>query len=503
MPGPNIVYILADDMGYGDLPCFNNRSQIPTPNLDRLAAQGMRFTDAHATSSVCSPSRYSLLSGQYNWRSRLKSGVICRWDGPVFEDGEVTVPSFLKSQGYDTACIGKWHLGWNWPTTTGRSPNQVLPYAIDTPEVELRRDEFWKEIDFSAPIAGGPIEHGFDTYFGVDVPNYPPYSWFQDDRLTAQPTRPKSAVIYGDIGPSVENWSHEAMLPEFTRRTVEYVESHSSDASTIGKNPFFLFLSLTAPHSPVSPGPEFRGRSGIGPYGDLVSEIDWLVGQVLDAVERSGLADDTLLIFTSDNGPELGTKDDEGAFERARRTGHYSMGDLRGIKHDVWEGGHRVPFIASWPGTIPSNTVCSELVSLMDLMATCADILHAPLPSSAGRDSISMLPLLQGNADQPLRGSLVGHSRNGKFSIRKDEWVFIDSPPCSENTEPEWFHTERGYPDDDSEAGLYNLTEDISQRDNKHSDQPEVAQVLGRELESVRYIAPKRKIAPSRSSPQS
>ena len=419
---PNIIYILADDMGYGDMGCNNPDGKIPTPNLDRLAGQGMRFTDAHAGSSVCTPSRYNILTGRYAWRSRLKRGIVWEWDGPLIEAERPTVASMLRDQGYRTHCLGKWHLGWDWPTFDGRHPNETLPFGqIGTQAAAEERHEFGRRnIDFTKRIGGGPVDRGFDSYFGVDVPNFAPYAWFEDDHLTALPAEEKPADMYVRPGKAVPGWSLEAMIPEFTRRAVKGIEDHVA-------SPFFLYFPLTSPHSPIVPNQEFRGNSGVSRYGDFVCEVDWVVGQVMDALDRTGARDNTLLIFTSDNGPEDRTDDDEGVYERARQRGHYSMGPLRGVKRDTWEGGHRVPFVASWPATIPPGRRCDQLISIGDLMATSADLVGIELPKGAGADSVSILPLLRGGTDRPVRDFVIHHSASGTFAVRRGDWVLINA----------------------------------------------------------------------------
>ena len=495
MSHPNIIYILADDMGYGDMRCNADRAspsasaecRIPTPNLDRLAERGMRFTDAHASSSVCTPSRYSLLTGRYAWRSRLKQGIVWQWDGSLIEPDRPTVAGFLREQGYRTACIGKWHLGWDWATRDGRHPNETLAFGVmDQP----KRDAFAAEIDFTQAIRGGPVDRGFGSYFGVDVPNFPPYAWFEDDRITALPTQTKPPEMYGRPGPAVPGWSLEAMLPEFTRRAVEMIESHAlrdsgSDGSADGK-PLFLYLPLTAPHSPICPNEQFKGTSGIGAYGDFVCEVDWVVGQIMMALERTGAADDTLLIFASDNGPEWRTPDDEGVYERIRTRGHYSMGPLRGMKRDVWEGGHRVPMLAAWPGVIPAASQCDQTVCLGDLFATCADIVGAPVPAGAAEDSVSMLPLLRGRVGQPIRDHVVHHSSSGKFAIRNGRWIFIDAPSGGDNAEPDWFKQMRGYMAHDCPGELFDLTEDPAERRNRYREHPELVAAMSAQLARIK-----------------
>ncbi|MBN1556709.1 MAG: arylsulfatase [Lentisphaerae bacterium] len=478
---PNIIYILCDDLGYGDMRGNDPACKIPTPNLDALAARGMRFTNAHAGSSLCTPSRYNILTGRYAWRSRLKRGIVWEWDGALIEPGRLTVAGLLREQGYHTACIGKWHLGWDWQTTDGRHPNETLPFGD---AVRDQRAAFAEDrIDLAGRIGGGPVDRGFDSYFGVDVPNFPPYTWFENDRLAEIPTVDKPDSMYGHAGLMLPDWSLEAMIPEFARRATALIEERA--ARTDGQ-PFFLYFPLTSPHSPVVPNKAFRGTSGIGNYGDFVCEIDDLVGQVMAALDRGGIADNTLVIFTSDNGPEKRTPDDEGVFERAERTGHYSMGSWRGMKRDVWEGGHREPFIASWPAVIPAGTVCDQLVGLGDFMATCAEITGAERPEGAGEDSVSMLPLLKGRTDRPTREALVHHSCSGAFALRADDWVLIDAPSGGENEEPDWFARERGYAPHDQPGELFDLREDPQERRNLYADRPGVVAELKARLEAIK-----------------
>jgi len=480
MKKPNIIYILADDMGYGDLGCNNPDSRIPTPNLDRLAQEGMRFTDAHAGSSVCTPSRYNVLTGRYCWRSRLKEAIVWQWDGSLIEPDQKTVAQLLREQGYATACVGKWHLGWDWAMKNGKHPNDYV--ALGRWDDPLR-EELCDQIDLESRIGGGPVDRGFDSYFGVDVPNFPPYAWFENDRLTEMPTEPMPDHLYGHPGVAVPGWDQKAVVPELTRRAVRVIESQAES-----EQPFFLFFPLTSPHSPIVPNDEFMGMSGAGNYGDFVCEVDWIVGEIRDALERTGTADSTLLVFTSDNGPEDRTPDDIGAYERAREHRHYSMGELRGVKRDTWEGGHRVPFIARWPGVTPTNTVCDQLVALGDLMATCADITGAGLKAGEAEDSVSILPLLQGDTGSPVRSFAVHHGMSGKFAVRKDDWVLIDSPSGGEVEEPEWFRQERGYEAHDFPAELFNLQVDFAERRNCYGEQPEIAAELSAILEQVKSI---------------
>lgn len=485
MVKPNIITILCDDMGYGDMRCNDPDCRVPTPNLDRLASRGMRFTDAHAGSSLCTPSRYNLLTGRYAWRSRLKRGIVWEWDGALIENGRATVANILRDNGYSPACIGKWHLGMDWRMKDGRHPNEVLEFGVSGAKFWQMRADFSDRIDFAKGFRGGPVDRGFHSYFGVDVPNLAPYTWFEDDHITDLPTVDKPDALYGHPGKMVPGWRLEAMIPAFVRRAVQFIESHAADARR--NAPFFLYFPLTSPHSPIVPNKEFQGKSGLGAYGDFICEIDWLVGEVMGAVERSGIADNTLIVFTSDNGPESRTPDDEGVYERARRTGHYSMGPLRGMKRDAWEGGHREPMLVSWPAVVPEGTVCDQTVCLGDFMATCADILGVELPAHVGEDSVSMLPLLTGHTETPTRDCLVHHSCTGKFAIRKHGWVLIDDPCGGDNQEPEWFARQRGYDTNHGQPGeLFDLHADAAQCRNRYSERPDIVADLSARLEAIK-----------------
>jgi arylsulfatase A-like enzyme len=486
---PNIVYILADDLGYGDVGCNETGCSIPTPNIDALARRGMRFRDAHATSAVCSPSRYSILTGRYAWKTRLKSGIVWHWDAPLIDPGELTVARLLQDHGYRTACVGKWHLGWDWPTKDGTLPNDRLPYgAYCDPE----RAAFEDNIDYARQLGGGPTAHGFDSYFGVDVPNFAPYAWFEDNRVTQAPTEPKPAHVYGHDGRAVPGWEPRSIVPQCTRRAVEFIADTAS-----GDQPFFLYFPLTSPHSPIVPNKQFEGRSGIGSYGDFVCEVDWVVGEIMAVLDDQGCADDTLVIFTSDNGPELEVADDEGAYKRARRTRHYSMGPLRGVKRDVWEGGHRVPFIAAWPGVIPEGSTSNALVSLSDLLATCVEVLDTSVDGLDALDSESMLPVLRGKKGG--RDSLVLHGGDGRFALRQGQWLFVDAPSGSDRGEPDWFRSERGYVSHDHPGELFNLVDDLTERDNRYGTESHIVGRLAKSLDEL--VATHRVSEPPSSQP--
>jgi len=471
---PNIIYILADDLGYGDLKCYNPQSKIPTPNLDRLASEGIRFTDAHAPDAVCTPTRYGILTGRYCFRSRMKSGVLRPWEPPLIEESRLTVPALLRQNGYATACIGKWHLGWTWPTKDGQPPQSTNGIG---------------NVDFAQPITDGPTTRGFDMYFGTDVPNYPPYCFIENDRTLGMPSVPAS-LSKGNInrpGPMLPGWNLTNIMPELTARAVRYVEDapKASPAKL-----FFLYFPLTAPHYPVVPTAEFKGRSQAGDYGDYVAQVDGTVGKVLAALDRTGQAANTLVIFTSDNGPEV-VETNPGAYQRIQLYGHRSMDGLRGVKRDAWEGGHRIPFIARWPGHIPANAVSDETICEVDLIATCAALLGKELPTDAGEDSYNILPALLGEEfDRPIRTATVLHSCHGKFAIRKGDWVLIDAPTGDDNGrkgEPAWLKRERGYESNTFAGELYNLRNDLAQRHNVYGEKPEIVKQLKTLLE--RYKA--------------
>lgn len=463
-PKPNIVYILADDLGYGDVGCYNAASKIPTPNIDRLAKEGVRFTDAHSPSSVCTPTRYALLTGRYAWRTRLQRNVLGPFSKPLIAEEQLTVPSLLREQGYAAACIGKWHLGWDWPA----------------PGEDGKRD-------FTKPIPNGPTARGFHLYFGTDVPNYPPYCFVENDRTVGIPSEAVQVGrdAFNIAGPMAPGWKLVDVLPGLEKRAIEYIETGAKE-----KKPFFLYLPLTSPHYPVAPSAAFKGKSEVGEYGDFVMQTDAVVGAVLDELDRCGIAKNTLVILTSDNGPEITGEVNPGAYDRLREFGHASMGPLRGAKRDLWEGGHRVPFIARWPGKINPGSTCSETVCHVDLMATLAGMLGVKLPADAGVDSVNILPALLGEERKSaLREATVHHSARGKFAIRKGDWVLILAPTGDDNGgkgEPAWFQKDRGYAPHGEAGELFDLAEDAAQKENRYAAEPAKVKELAALLQ--RYV---------------
>ena len=418
---PNILYFLVDDMGYGDASCLNPDGKIRTPNIDRFAGEGMIFTDAHSASAVCSPSRYSILTGRYNWRSTLQQGIVDLYGDPLISEHRLTVPGFLKRHGYRTACIGKWHLGQGWafkPDKETFYPGEPYADVEATPEQRAR----WREA-FSLPTTGGPTTRGFDYYFGVDVPNWPPYCFIENDRTVGIPSEFLAARLVGDnlasfSGPAMPYWHFEQLLPTWAGKADAYIRDR-----TKANEPFFLYLPMTSPHTPLSVNKPWIGKSGLNNlYADLVIETDDVFGRVLNSLERHGVARNTLVIFASDNGCAhyIGVKEMEAQ-------GHFPSARFRGYKSDAWDGGHRIPCLVRWPGVIRAGSTCDRLVCLSDLMATCAEIVGVALPANAGEDSVSMLPLFQ-ETGATGRAHAVHHSLEGKFAIRDGRWKLVLCP---------------------------------------------------------------------------
>lgn len=422
---PNIVLILADDMGYGDVGVYNPESLIPTPNMDRLAAEGVRFTDMHSADSVCTPSRYGLLTGRYCWRTRLQRTVLFNYEPPLIEPDRLTLASLLKRRGYRTGMFGKWHLGLGFAVKDGKqvSFDSPLPwYAGPDPEAEVGAS-----IDFSVPVSGGPTDLGFDEAFytaGCST-DQEPFCFIQNGAFLGM-----EKAIYRHpagswrSGMTAENWVNETVDVRFTQESTAFIE-RSDEASP--NRPFFVYLAMSAPHSPHLVPRFAAGQSKAGVRGDMVWLVDWAVGEIMAALEDRGLTDDTLLIVTSDNGPLRGSLE-PGAPERTATVsnGHRSTGELRGFKGRIYEGGHRVPFIARWPGAIPAATVSGQPMSLVDLMATLAAIIGEELPNNAGEDSFNMLAALEGiKSEPPMRSAIVHHSGGGAFALRDGRWKIV------------------------------------------------------------------------------
>ena len=436
---PNIVLILADDMGYGDPGCYNAESKMRTPRIDQLAGEGMRFTDAHTPSSVCSPTRYGLLTGRYAWRGKLKSGVLNGYSPALIEPGRLTLASLLKQQGYRTACVGKWHLGFG--------------------------DQ--QPVDYRETLSPGPNSVGFDESFVLPASlDMPPYVFVENQRATPFPSdniagsemRRYGGNGFWREGAIAPGFTHLATLPTLAERAIGFIGRQSRD------QPFFLYFPLTAPHTPWMPTEEFRGKSQVGYYGDFMAQVDATVGKVLDALEQHKLAENTLVIFTSDNGAHWLPSDIE-------QWGHRANANWRGQKADVYEGGHRVPFIVRWPGVVAPRSQSDETICLTDVMSTAAAIVGHKLPPDAGEDSFSFLPVLEGRKQAiPVREAIVHHSSDGTFVIRQGSWKLATKLGSHGFSEPRVVEPEPGGP----QGQLYHLGEDSAESRNRWLEQPAV-----------------------------
>ena len=461
---PNIIIILADDFGVGDIQAHYPDNKVATPNLDRMVNEGMSFSDAHSSSAVCSPTRYSLLTGRYAWRTPLQEWVLACYEPPLIKPERTTLAEMLKDQGYTTACVGKWHLGWNWQGE--RTSTRI--------EERNGLDEF--QWDYTQPITGGPTDHGFDYYFGTHVPNFPPFTFIENDEIVEQPTssyqyseNPNHVVMPRGFegSPMAPGWKFENILPEITTKAVNFIESQSQS-----DQPFFLYFSMTSPHEPVVPGNAFAGKSGIAPIADFLMETDWSAGEILDAVERSGIANNTLVIFTADNGHSHYT-----GWEELVAAGHLPSGPYRGHKADIWEGGHRVPFIAKWPGKIQKSSTSDQLLCMTDIYATCYQLVHdGPMGNDEAEDSFSFLNILLGNSESSERQSIVNHSVHGEFAFRNAGWKIVYSLPEKN------LSLSRGK---EANIELYHLEADPSETVDLADQHPEKVSQLTHELNQV------------------
>jgi arylsulfatase A-like enzyme len=482
---PNIVFILADDLGYGDLSCYNAQSKIPTPHLDALARGGLRFTNAHTPSAVCTPSRYGLLTGRYAWRTRLTQGVLDGFDPPLIEKNRMTVASMLRQQGYATACVGKWHLGMQWT----RQDGTPVPFR---PSFEGGfRDG--RDVDYTKPISGGPTSTGFDYYFGISASlDMSPYCFMENDRTVGLPgvrsERDVSLFMNQVAGVKTGGFDLHTVLPECGRKARAFLEKQTA------AKPFFLYMPLSAPHLPIVPNREFEGRSKAGLYGDLVVEMDAVAGSVLDTLKSKGLDRNTLVFFSSDNGGLWHWWDfveaDDVAHGRitprgqyVKDHGHQGNGILRGTKADIWDGGHRVPLIAAWPGHIPAGRVSDKLVCLIDFMATSAEVCGVPLPQDAAEDSFSMLPVLLRPEDaKPVRRDIIYHSSRGEFSIQEGDWKLILTRGSGGFSSPVRLEPKQG----EARGQLFNMSKDPQETRNVYLEHPDVVARLAGLLQKYR-----------------
>ena len=459
---PNIVFVLADDLGYGDVQALNARSKVPTPHLNRLARQGMTFTDAHSPSAVCTPTRYGALTGRYCWRSRLKRGVLNGYSVPLLEPGRLTVAGILRANGYHTSVVGKWHLGLGFQKGADG------------------------QIDYAKPVTDGPNEHGFDDSFIIPASlDFPPYVYIENGRVIELPSIDQPAVKFPGFlrrGPRQPGLVMDDCLDDLTRRAAAVIRERARK-----EPPFFLYFPLTAPHKPVQPHPRFIGKSGLGLYGDFVMQVDWTVGQVMQSIDSAGIGKNTLLIFTSDNGSfmrRLGPEEKEDhvsdeTIQAYNETHHTANGELRGTKADVWEAGHRVPFFARWPGVIAAGSTCDKPTAHVDLFATCAEIAGAKLPDDAAEDSFSWLPLFRGGDWAKPRAPVINHSAAGMFALRSGKWKLVAGNGSGGREAPKGKPFQKPFM-------LFDLQADVGEQNDLAKAKPKLVERLTARLEEIR-----------------
>lgn len=448
---PNIIYILADDLGYGDVSSFNPNSKIKTVFIDSLANQGMSFTDAHSSSSLCTPTRYGILTGRYAWRTRLKKGVLWSYDKPLIDKNRLTVASLLKKNGYNTACIGKWHLGLDWAQDSSGG------------------------IQLKSPIKNTPIANGFDEFYGISASlDIPPYLYINNDQVTAtkidtiQGTTGKGFWRTGPIG---NDFKHADVLPHLTKKATHYIDEQAKT-----ENPFFLYFPLPAPHTPILPTEQFLGKGNTNAYGDFVVMVDDVVKQIMKAVSENNIEENTIIVFTSDNGSSPMAD-----FKELEALGHFSNYHFRGHKADIFEGGHRIPFIIKWPKNIKAASISNETICLTDFLATTAAIVGDSLPQNSAEDSYNIYPIITEQPLSGLREATIHHSNNGSFAIRQGKWKLIFAPGSggwSYPTPKEAIKLKL------PPLQLYNLDSDINEQQNIADKHPEVVKNLTKLMES-------------------
>ena len=462
---PNIIIFYADDMGYGDLAIQNPDSKIPTPNLDQLAREGMLMTDAHSSSGVCTPSRYALLSGRYHWRDF--NDIVHSMGESVFKENQITLPKILKDNGYNTAAIGKWHLGWNWEAIRKKEFTKKVKTKLRKKEIEIWPAQAY---DWNKKIPNGPLSIGFDSYFGDGTINFPPYTWIKNDRVTEAPTitlqHPKKEfALEGNWelrpGPAVKDWDFYKVLPTITKTAVTFIENQKK-----AKKPFFLYLPFPSPHAPIIPNKAFRGKSKAGAYGDFVYQTDDAVGQVLKALKDIKADENTIVIFTSDNGSE------RYAYDRIKNYNHDSSKPFRGVKRDIYEGGHHVPFIVKWPNSIKAGTINNQLFSQIDILNTLANITNSYLPKGFQHDSHDFSEVWLTETDKPVREVLVQNTWETKYAIRKGDWLYINNKDGYHSRIPKWFEEGKRFDKAKDSIQLFNLKQDIGQTKNLASTYP-------------------------------
>jgi arylsulfatase A len=484
---PNILILYADDLGFGDLGCYNKKSRIPTPNLDRLASESVRFTDGHSSSGICTPSRFAMLTGRHHWRDF--HGIVNAFGGSVFKPERLTLPEMLKEKGYKTAAIGKWHLGWNWDAIRNKEVR-----AITVQEGRRKKQQLGPEaFDWTKSIPNGPLDHGFDYYFGDTVINFPPYCWIENDKVVKAPDTLMQTGKWKKIkeggwecrpGPMVTGWDPYENIPTTTKKGVEYIEKAAE-----AEEPFFLYFAYPAPHAPIIPNDEFDGKSKAGPYGDFVYETDHSIGQLLQALKDSGQAENTIVIFSADNGPE------HYAYARDAKFDHWSAHPFRGLKRDAYEGGHHVPFMIKYPGVTMAGTVNDALVSQIDIMATLASVVGYDLPEkNAAEDSHDLLPLLKGEV-KSIRTSHIHNTFDHTWAFREGDWVLVTGKSGHHSRVTKEWLKKHDYPKVESkQPRLFNLREDIGQRNDLAAKHPEKVKAMETSLARIRaqgYSAPR------------
>jgi arylsulfatase A-like enzyme len=428
-----------------------------------LAAQGLRFTDAHSSSGVCTPTRYSLLTGRYHWRTRLQKGVLGGFSLPLIRPGRATLGSLLQGQGYHTACFGKWHLGMEWPLKDGRVADDEGQFSQPFADVNA--------VDYEADIRGGPVDSGFDTFYGISASlDMFPYVWIRDRRPTEVGSEIKAFHRPGPAGKAFEAIDVQG---EITDRTIQYIAERAAEAKQ--GRPFFAYVPLAAPHTPIVPTAEWQGKSGINAYADFVMQVDADLGRVMAALEAHGLAENTLLIFTSDNGCSP-----QGNFPQLQAAGHEPSYHFRGHKADLYEGGQRVPFVLRWPAVVKAGTVTDQLVGQWDLMATFAEMLDTELAEDQGEDSVSFYPVLTGRAQAPVRRHLISQSIDGSFALRDGPWKLLLCPGSGG-----WSYPKPGKDDTQGlpPVQLYHLGEDPGETENRVEQEAERAAAMRSVLE--------------------
>lgn len=462
---PNIIIILADDQGFGDVSALNPDSKIPTPHIDRIATEGIIFSDGHSSSSVCTPTRYSLLTGRYHWRTRLQKGVLGGYSKPLIAPDRLTIAGLLRDHGYYTACVGKWHLGFDWQLKEGG-------VADDKGDFSGGFEDGW-QVDYAAPIQNGPVDVGFDTFFGISASlDMPPYVYIQDRLATEIPSVEKA---FHRPGPAGANFEAVDVLPDITDKTVAIIRERA-EASKEGK-PFFLYFPLNSPHTPIVPPEEWIGKSGINLYADFTMQTDHCVGQVLAALDETGIAENTLIIFTTDNGCSP-----QANFPELEAAGHKASYIYRGHKADIYEGGHRVPFVARWPQVVAPGSRSDAIISQVDLLATAAEIAGAQVPEDQGEDSVSFLPLLENAAAEAPRNTVITQSINGSFAIRDGNWKLALCPGSGGWSEP------RPGRDDMSDlppVQLFDLAADPGEQSNLATKHPERVEKMSATLQRM------------------